>query len=348
MNKNVLLLLGIFSVVVLQSLPAQPETQFFASDSMIVVVPFTDQSGFSGRWNLAIDIPRFFTLYFKERFRIGVVSPISVKQFAKDQRLDTLSFNNLPVIKKIAEHYRVRYVISAEITEFSIGRFMVSEVQLAGYEAFSAEVAVKFTLYDAARLNSSRDAVVYEGESEGIVKNRGLGITLFGKQTEQMNQYFSLDEVAFGSETFNKTIIGEALLKCADDLSTKLERAIPSLVSKSIVLSSSVVIDSTSSDSVMTLTRQLINGEVVIVDGDDVFLNLGSKDGIKVGDVLPVFVSGKEISDPRTGDLLGSRDTKTGEVQVIEIRAEHLCLATIITGKGTIFPKQRVRKVLVR
>ncbi|MFA5832035.1 MAG: hypothetical protein WDA22_01030 [Bacteroidota bacterium] len=348
MNKRVLRLLGISWTIAAQILSAQPDPTFFNSDSLLIVVPFTDHSGFNGKWNIAVDVPRFIALYQKERFRVGVVSPVSVKQFAKDHKIDRIAFNTVASIRKIAEHFHTRYIVSAEIVEFSIGRFMVSEVQLAGYEAFSAEVVLKFTLYDATRFNSSRDAVVYEGEAEGIVKNRGLGITLFGKQTDRTNQYFSLDDVAFGSATFNKTILGEALLKCADELSSKLERAIPSLVSKNVVLSSSVIIDSTSTDSSMTLTRQLINGEVVIVDGDEVFLNLGSQDGIKIGDVLPVFTGGQEVTDPHTGDVLGSRDEKVGEVQVIEIRAEHLSLATIINGKGNIIPKQRIRKVLVR
>jgi hypothetical protein len=271
-----------------------------------------------------------------------------VKQFSKEQKYDTVSLKTLSQIKQIAEHFRVRYIVAAEITEFSVGRFMVSEVQLAGYEAFSATVTLKFALYDAARFSSSRDGILYEGDAEGIVKDKGLGITLFGKQTDRTSQYFSLDEIGFGTESFNKTIIGEALLKCADDLATKLERAIPLLISKNVVLSSSVVIDSSSSDSAITLKRQLINGEIVIVDKEEVFLNLGSQDGIKIGDVLPVFGGEKKIADPKTGEMLGSRDEKTGEVQVIEIRAEHLSLATILTGKENIKIKQRIRKVVVR
>lgn len=147
---------------------------------------------------------------------------------------------------------------------------------------------------------------------------------------------------------FNQSILGEALLKCADDLGTKLERAIPLLVTKSLVLSSSIVIDTTVTDSTFTLKRQLINGEIVLVDDGDVFINLGSADGISVGDMLPVYSGAKEITDPKTGVLLGSREEKVGEVQVIEIRAEHLCLASIVSGKGNLAAKQRVRKVIVR
>jgi hypothetical protein len=226
---------------------------------------------------------------------------------------------------------------------------MISEVQLAGYEAFSATVKISFVLYDAARTaRAGSGSIVYEGEAEATVKDRGLGITLFGKQTDKTSEFFSLDELAFGSEQFNRTIIGDALLKSADDLGTKLERAIPNLVSTSVVLSEHVVIDTTRNDSSIVLKRRLINGEIVIVDGNEVFINIGSSDGIAVGDILPVLGAGKTVTDPRTGETLGTTDEKVGEIQVIEVRAERLSLASIISGKGSITPKQRVRKVIVR
>jgi hypothetical protein len=335
-------------VFVLQALYAQPNPTFFSSDSVMLFVPFSDISGFNGKWNIGIDVPRYLSAYSKERFRVGVVSPLSVRQFVLEKSIDTLRMTNLSNLRAIAENFHVRYIVSAEIEEFSVGRFIVSDVQLAGYEAFAATVKINFVLYDATRFTSSRDAVVYEGIAEGTVKDRSLGITLWGKRTDRTNQYFMLDDVTFGGELFHQSILGEALLKCADELGTKLERAIPLLVTKSVVLSSSVVIDTMVTDSTFTIKRQLINGEVVIVDDGEVFINLGSADGISIGDILPVYNGAKEITDPKTGELLGSRDEKIGEVQVIELRAEHLCLASIISGKEKIAAKQRIRKVIVR
>ncbi|MEW5797679.1 MAG: hypothetical protein AB1728_01615 [Bacteroidota bacterium] len=347
MNKKIFFLLAVVCI----TLPvlAQPQSSLFTSDSLMMFLPFKEHAGFNGKWNISTDVPRFFSAYMKERFRVGVVSPLSVKRFLEWKEIDSVHMHETQVMQQCAEHFKVRYLVYGTIEEFSISRFMVSEVQLAGYEAFAAEVKVSFVLYDAARAGKGgSNGIVYEGDAEGIIKDRGLGLTLFGKQTERMSQYFLLDELAFGSEQFNRTIIGEALLKCADHLGTKLERAIPMLVSKSVVLSSSVVIDSTAADSAITLKRQLVNGEIVIVDEDEVFVNLGSLDGITIGDLLPVFVEGQEIKDPNTGELLGRRDEKVGEIQIVEIRAEHLSLASIVEGKGKIAPKQRVRKVLIR
>jgi hypothetical protein len=327
---------------------AQPDASLFRSDSLLSIVPFTDHSGFKGKWNIGMDVPRFTAVYLKERFRIGIVPPQRIRAFAETRSIDSSVAAKFEHLKTYAEKFRTRYLITAEITEFSVSRFTVSEMQLAGYESFAADVSLRFVLYDAALFGSSRSPVVYEGEAAGNVKDRGLGITLFGKQTERTDRYFSLDELSFGSEAFNQTIIGSAMLKCMDDLGTKLERAIPSLVSRHVVLSSSVVLDSVPGDPAIALKRQLVNGDIVMVDGDDVFINIGSQDGIAVGDVLPVFGRERPITDPATGASLGMGEERLGEVQVIEIRAEHLCLATIVSGKGSIEPKHRVRKVFVR
>lgn len=340
--------IGLSALLCVTFLSAQPMQSLFSSDSLLLFIPFKDNSSFKGKWNISVDVPRYFSVYGRERFRVGTVSPASVLSTAKAAGKDTTTLNDLSSLHELAAHFKTRYIITGTIEEFSITRFMVSEVQLAGYEAFAAEVKIKLTLFDAAQFGASRQAIVYEGEAEGIVKDKGLGITLFGKQTDRTNQYWSLDEIAFGSEQFGKTIIGEAMLKCAEDLSTKLERAIPSLVSKSVVLSSSVVLDSIQTDSSIILKRQLINGEIVLVDNDEVFINLGIADGIRVGDILPVFNRGDEIRDPKTNVLLGTKDEKVGEIQITELRAEHLALATIVSGKDSIQPKLRVRKVIVR
>ena len=323
--------------------------KYFSSDTLLLFVPFNDESGFNGKWKIQTDIPRFVSVYARERFQIGIVSPLAVDEFARAYGLDTNKFSEYQNLKLYADRFRVRYIITAKIMECSIHRFIMGDQLTAGYESFSGEVKYSFTVFDAVHFGSKKDqAVLYEGEADGIVKDRGLGITLFGKQTDRMNQYYSLDELSFGSETFNKTVIGEAMMKCAEDFASKLERVIPSLTSKVVILPGKVQLDSVATDTSINLKRQLINGEIVLVDGDDVFINLGTEDGVRIGDVLPVYDIGKEIRDTKTQNLLGMKDEKIGEIQIIELRAAHLAMATVISGKNSIKPQQRIRKILIR
>ncbi|MHB1049458.1 MAG: hypothetical protein ACYC09_05195 [Bacteroidota bacterium] len=331
------------------AISAQPDPVYFTSDTLLLFAPFKDNSGFKGKWNVPVDVPRYLSVYMKERFRVGIINPVSVWNYAAETAVDSQRVHEIFMAGRYAERFRTRFVVIGAIEEFSISRFMVSEVQLAGYEAFASTVKIHFVLYDAAHGGrEGAQPIVYEGEAEGTVKDRGLGITLFGKQTDRTSEFFSLDELSFGSEQFNRTILGEALLKCAEELGTKLERAIPMLVSKSVVLSSDIVVDSAGTESEIVLRRRLVNGEIVIVDDTEVFINIGSSDGIAVGDILPVYIPGTAITDPKTGESLGSADKKIGEIQIIEVRAERLSLGTIISGKELIKPKHRIRKVIVR
>jgi hypothetical protein len=248
-----------------------------------------------------------------------------------------------------SEEFRVRYIILGSVETFSVSRFLVAEQTLAGYEAFAGEVQLQFSIYDAAELRANKKiSAIYEGEASGVVKDKGFGITLFGKQTERTNQYFSLDELYFGSDQFNKTIIGEAMLKCAEDFAGKLEKAIPALKTKAAVLSSTLQIDSTGADTATRLTRRIVRGEIVLVDSDQVFLNIGSDESVQIGDVLTVFVEGEPLLDPNTKEVLGTNDARVGEVQIIEVRGTHLSMATILKGKGAIKARSKVRALIVR
>lgn len=74
-------------------------------------------------------------------------------------------------------------------------------------------------------------------------------------------------------------------------------------------------------------------GRVADVDEGDVFINRGSKDGVKVGDTYDVYHLGKAIKDPDTGKVLSRRKKKTATVKVISVESASLAICEIVTGK---------------
>ena len=322
---------------------------FAGSDTLLLFTPIEDNSGFGGKWKLAYDIPRYLASYTRLKFQTGVVNPITVAYFDTAEHITARIRNSAHSLQLYSEEFHSRYIILASVETFSVSRFLVAEQTLAGYEAFAGEIQLQFSIYDAAELRGDREiSPFYEGEASGVVKDKGLGITLFGKQTERTNQYFSLDELYFGGDQFNKTIIGEAMLKCAEDFSAKLEKAIPALKTKSSIIPSTLQIDSTGADTSIRLTRRIIRGEIVLVDSDQVFINIGSDESVQLGDILTVFVEGEPILDPATKQVLGTSDARVGEVQIIEVRGTHLSMAAILKGKGAIKVRNKVRALIVR
>ncbi len=115
-------------------------------------------------------------------------------------------------------------------------------------------------------------------------------------------------DVAFGSTGFDETIIGKATKKCVDDLVDQFGKS---------------------------FANQTLEGKIMKVSEDKVYINLGKDSGIAVGQVFDVMQKGEELIDPDTGESLGSEDKKIGSVKVTEVK-EKLALADIVDGKDKI------------
>ena len=79
----------------------------------------------------------------------------------------------------------------------------------------------------------------------------------------------------------------------------------------------------------MTTLTEPIRGKVArILNTREVALNIGSKHGVRLGMLFDIMIPGSyNISDPDTGDVLGSLDRPKTRVKVIQIK-DSLSLAT--------------------
>ncbi len=72
---------------------------------------------------------------------------------------------------------------------------------------------------------------------------------------------------------------------------------------------------------------------VAHVDGGTVILNVGTAQGVKVGDKLKVLRVTSTVKDPATGKVLRELTQEIGTVQVAEAD-EGSSVASFITGSG--------------
>jgi hypothetical protein len=103
--------------------------------------------------------------------------------------------------------------------------------------------------------------------------------------------------VDMSSKNFADTILGEAVGQAVTDVTRQLD------------------------DKASSLPTQVlqISGLVADVSGNSLILNVGSKAGVKVGDMLGVFRQGRQIKDPATGKVLKTIVTKVGDVTITEV-----------------------------
>jgi len=74
-----------------------------------------------------------------------------------------------------------------------------------------------------------------------------------------------------------------------------------------------------------------VSGEVVEVQGTNVTLSVGKRDGVVPGLELSLFREGRELRHPKTGELLGKTEKAVGRVRVVEV-AEAYSIGTVSKG----------------
>ena len=110
-------------------------------------------------------------------------------------------------------------------------------------------------------------------------------------------------KVDMGSSNFGATIIGEAVHKSVDQLGAALDA------------------DAVKLPATVAPPRVPVAGMVADVSGDQLVLNVGSSQGVQVGDILAVTHPGRQIKDPATGKVLRSIETDLGTVKVTSVDA---------------------------
>ena len=122
---------------------------------------------------------------------------------------------------------------------------------------------------------------------------------------------FGAGAVNFGSSDFQNTIIGEAVKAATDQMTTEVIADNSKLVTRAIV----------------------VEGLVAAVDSGQVILNVGTKDGVKVGDQLNVERVTREIKDPATGKVIRKMTSGIGVVKVTDVD-DGSSVCSVVSGAG--------------
>ena len=126
----------------------------------------------------------------------------------------------------------------------------------------------------------------------------------------------------------------------SEDIDLGLDGA-DSLESSSMSLAFAFIINEMFSFVKNTISTEPLEGEIIAIKNEDVLINIGRQNGVKVGDKFRVHSVGLQLSDPLTEYDLGDIYVKMGAIQVLESMLG-FSRARIIVGKGFI-PGNMVR-----
>lgn len=83
----------------------------------------------------------------------------------------------------------------------------------------------------------------------------------------------------------------------------------------------------------MRLERVPWQGRIVKADGDKIYINAGANFGVKPGDRFACAHPGEALIDPDTGLNLGGKETKYGQIEVVEV-SDKFSIAKPVAGTG--------------
>ena len=138
--------------------------------SQMLFTPFENESSFKGSWNLSKEVPNYIAAYFREFYKINVLSPSAFLSLAEKYKIDESNLSDFQSYSLVANEIKYPYLVVGKITEFNVSRFGAGESNIAGYEAYSCNISISIQIHDL--LSSSS---VYTGTTEVSISNKGLG-----------------------------------------------------------------------------------------------------------------------------------------------------------------------------
>jgi curli biogenesis system outer membrane secretion channel CsgG len=153
-----------------------------------------------------------------------------------------------------------------------------------------AVVAIAFRLVDA---ETTEIIMTGEARGESVRKSKNWGAMLgsYGKGGGAV-------EVDMTSSNFAETIIGEATQDCINKLAEEINKKIPTLAARVVI----------------------IETRVADVSGSTLVIAAGANDGVAVGDRMEVSRVIREVRDPATKEVLDVVAERVGDLVITNVR----------------------------
>ncbi len=312
--------------------------------SQFLFTPFENESSYKGTWNLSQEIPNYIAAYLREFYKVNVLSSTAFLSLVEKNNINETEAHDFQAITSIANEIDFGYFVIGKVNDFDIARFSAGESNIAGYEAYSCEISISLQIFDL-----SKNTIAFAGNVETSVSNKGLGLNLFGGSSDEKKQYLALNKIRFGSDEFNKTIVGETMLILCEDLaldikSSKKEILFPKRESKKQIELEDKTLDE------FQLKIEIKKGQLLTYDesSGEAFINLGFSSNINVGDELSIYAQADSLFDPITNEFLGLSDKSISTLEIVEIRDEKLSLAVVKNNREQVRKGMEVRKLVLK
>lgn len=312
--------------------------------SQFLFTPFENESSYKGTWNLSQEIPNYIAAYLREFYKVNVLSSTAFLSLVEKNNINETEAHDFQAITSIANEIDFGYFVIGKVNDFDIARFSAGESNIAGYEAYSCEISISLQIFDL-----SMNTIAFAGNVESSVSNKGLGLNLFGGSSDEKKQYLALNKIRFGSEEFNKTIVGETMLILCEDLALDIKSSNKEILFPKRESKKQIELEDKTLDE-FQLKIEIKIGQLLAYDesSGEAFINLGFSSNINVGDELSIYAQADSLFDPITQEFLGLSDKSISTLEIVEIRDEKLSLAVVKNNREQVRKGMEVRKLVLK
>jgi curli biogenesis system outer membrane secretion channel CsgG len=304
-KKLHLLILLIFIFTLCFVLPVQG-----APDSRlrIAVLPFDDGS-IQGRdrwwgpdWQVGPSVADELvtTLFNTGKFRL--IEREQIQKVLDEQNLADSGRIDPRTAARLGRILGVQILIIGKVTEFSTDSAGAAINNGRGIGIGIRSNTARVTI-DARMVDTTNAEIKATASGHGEKKRTSLGLRV------------DFSEIRFGSNEFRKTNLGaalrEAIQQLADDLAAK---------------SGKISVAPPPPPPHSHPVREPLSGKVATVYGSRIYLNIGSRDGVRPGLHFTVFRIMKAVKDPNTGKIIDYITEPIAKITVVSVKhASAIC-----------------------
>ncbi|MEC7842535.1 MAG: hypothetical protein VX911_06600 [Candidatus Latescibacterota bacterium] len=198
-------------------------------------------------------------------------------------------------------------VVLGEVQVLSMKRFR-AVVTIGGYRSYQGTVEVELHFYNVIDGTSMGEFL-----GAGQLDSRRTGVTHPAAYMPMEKEYhlLGISPAAWGSQDFEKSLVGQAVALCLQDLANGVIESVlppPELIA--------------------------LEPKIIDISSAHTYINVGVADGVRNGDKYGVWDHGRQLTDPDTGIELGfALPERVGVVQVGRVLNDHLSEVRILEGR---------------
>jgi len=274
----------LFSAALLLSMAANG---WCGGKKIICVIDLEDKSNHSHTWrNVGTGIADMMVTALAETKKYTLIERDKLEKVLEEQKLGASGAVTAQTAAKIGRLLGAQYIITGSVTEFGVKESKMGVGGLEKMLPFGGGAKVSKTTarvgIDVRAIDTASAQIAAAAKGEG------------SKSSAEVSANLSIaPSFDFGKDGFDETIIGKAARDAVETVAKELGKKF----------------DEAGGGSV----------KIIKITGSQLYINSGGADGEKEGHVYGIYRAGEDMTDPDTGESLGSEEEKVGTAKVVKV-----------------------------